>query len=106
MTRGDGGQNLIGDEQGIELGMIRTQELLARNVAARQQRWQRSHERDHQPVPAPSLAHKQTGNGDPGGHPTELRDCHECSGEAPIMKDSSELRHSKTKPRTECRRID
>lgn len=29
MTRGDGGQNLIGYEQGIELGMIRTQELLA-----------------------------------------------------------------------------
>ncbi len=29
ITRGDGGQNLIGDEQGIELGMIRTQELLA-----------------------------------------------------------------------------
>ncbi len=29
LTRGDGGQNLIGDEQGIELGMIRTQELLA-----------------------------------------------------------------------------
>jgi LmbE family N-acetylglucosaminyl deacetylase len=29
MTRGDGGQNLIGDEQGIELGLIRTQELLA-----------------------------------------------------------------------------
>ncbi|MBP6687881.1 MAG: PIG-L family deacetylase [Lacibacter sp.] len=29
MTRGDGGQNLIGNEQGIELGMIRTQELLA-----------------------------------------------------------------------------
>ena len=29
MTRGDGGQNLIGDEQGIELGMIRTQEMLA-----------------------------------------------------------------------------
>ena len=29
MTRGDGGQNLIGEEQGIELGMIRTQELLA-----------------------------------------------------------------------------
>ncbi len=29
MTRGDGGQNLIGDEQGIELGMIRTQELMA-----------------------------------------------------------------------------
>ena len=29
MTRGDGGQNLIGDDQGFELGMIRTQELLA-----------------------------------------------------------------------------
>ncbi len=29
LTRGDGGQNLIGDEQGVELGLIRTQELLA-----------------------------------------------------------------------------
>jgi len=29
LTRGDGGQNLIGKEQGEELGMIRTQELLA-----------------------------------------------------------------------------
>ncbi|MGN6801808.1 MAG: PIG-L family deacetylase [Ginsengibacter sp.] len=29
MTRGDGGQNLIGDEQGSALGLIRTQELLA-----------------------------------------------------------------------------
>ncbi len=29
LTRGDGGQNLVGDEQGIELGLIRTQELLA-----------------------------------------------------------------------------
>ena len=29
LTRGDGGQNLIGPEQGIELGIIRTQELLA-----------------------------------------------------------------------------
>ncbi len=29
LTRGDGGQNLIGDEQGLELGLIRTQELLA-----------------------------------------------------------------------------
>ena len=29
LTRGDGGQNLIGDEQGIALGLIRTQELLA-----------------------------------------------------------------------------
>lgn len=29
LTRGDGGQNLIGTEQGVELGLIRTQELLA-----------------------------------------------------------------------------
>ena len=29
LTRGDGGQNLIGPEQGVELGIIRTQELLA-----------------------------------------------------------------------------
>lgn len=29
LTRGDGGQNLIGDEQGDVLGVIRTQELLA-----------------------------------------------------------------------------
>src|SRR6195952_1350065 len=29
LTRGDGGQNLMGNEQGIELGLIRTQELLA-----------------------------------------------------------------------------
>ncbi|GGH74390.1 LmbE family N-acetylglucosaminyl deacetylase [Filimonas zeae] len=29
LTRGDGGQNLIGNEQGFELGLIRTQELLA-----------------------------------------------------------------------------
>src|SRR5919206_4333609 len=29
LTRGDGGQNLIGDEQGVELGLVRTQELLS-----------------------------------------------------------------------------
>src|SRR6187401_2674169 len=29
LTRGDGGQNLLGDEQGIDLGLIRTQELLS-----------------------------------------------------------------------------
>ena len=28
-NRGEGGQNLIGDEQGVALGLIRTQELLA-----------------------------------------------------------------------------
>lgn len=29
LTRGDGGQNLIGSEKGIDLGIIRTQELIA-----------------------------------------------------------------------------
>jgi LmbE family N-acetylglucosaminyl deacetylase len=29
LTRGEGGQNLIGPEQGVELGVLRTQELLA-----------------------------------------------------------------------------
>src|SRR5271154_1457948 len=29
VTRGEGGQNLIGSEQGAQLGIIRTQELLA-----------------------------------------------------------------------------
>lgn len=29
LTRGEGGQNLIGNEQGIDLGILRTQELLA-----------------------------------------------------------------------------
>lgn len=29
LTRGDGGQNLVGDEQGSDLGLMRTQELLA-----------------------------------------------------------------------------
>jgi LmbE family N-acetylglucosaminyl deacetylase len=32
LTRGDGGQNLIGPEQGIELGMIRTHELVAARI--------------------------------------------------------------------------
>src|SRR5829696_916642 len=29
ITRGDGGQNLIGNEQGIELGFIRTQKIIS-----------------------------------------------------------------------------
>ncbi len=38
ITRGDGGQNLIGKEQGEELGMIRTRELLeARKVDGAEQ---------------------------------------------------------------------
>jgi LmbE family N-acetylglucosaminyl deacetylase len=43
LTRGDGGQNLIGDEQGVELGLIRTQELLAaRNVDGAEQFFSRA----------------------------------------------------------------
>ena len=38
LTRGDGGQNLIGDEQGDLLGVVRTQELLqARNIDGAEQ---------------------------------------------------------------------
>jgi LmbE family N-acetylglucosaminyl deacetylase len=45
LTRGDGGQNLIGDEQGIELGLIRTQELLAaRRVDGAEQYFTRAFE--------------------------------------------------------------
>ena len=45
LTRGDGGQNLIGSEQGIELGMIRTQELLAaRRVDGAEQFFSRAYE--------------------------------------------------------------
>ncbi len=45
MTRGDGGQNLIGSEQGIELGLIRTQELLAaRRIDGAEQFFSRAYE--------------------------------------------------------------
>lgn len=45
LTRGDGGQNLIGDEQGIELGMIRTQELLsARRIDGGEQFFSRAYD--------------------------------------------------------------
>ena len=45
ITRGDGGQNLIGDEQSIELGLIRTQELLAaRRVDGAEQYFTRAYE--------------------------------------------------------------
>lgn len=45
LTRGDGGQNLIGDEQGVELGLIRTEELLAaRNVDGGEQYFTRAYE--------------------------------------------------------------
>jgi len=45
LTRGDGGQNLIGDEQGIDLGLIRTQELLAaRRIDGAEQYFTRAYE--------------------------------------------------------------
>ncbi len=45
LTRGDGGQNLIGSEQGIELGLIRTQELLAaRRIDGAEQYFSRAFE--------------------------------------------------------------
>lgn len=45
ITRGDGGQNLIGDEQGVELGLIRTQELLAaRKIDGGEQFFTRAYE--------------------------------------------------------------
>jgi LmbE family N-acetylglucosaminyl deacetylase len=45
LTRGDGGQNLIGDEQGIDLGLIRTQELLsARRVDGAEQFFTRAYD--------------------------------------------------------------
>ena len=45
LTRGDGGQNLIGSEQGIELGLIRTQELIAaRRIDGAEQFFTRAYE--------------------------------------------------------------
>ena len=45
LTRGDGGQNLIGDEQGIALGLIRTQELLsARRIDGAEQFFTRAYD--------------------------------------------------------------
>jgi LmbE family N-acetylglucosaminyl deacetylase len=45
LTRGDGGQNLIGNEQGIELGLIRTQELLsARRIDGGEQFFSRAYD--------------------------------------------------------------
>jgi len=45
LTRGDGGQNLIGNEQGVELGLIRTQELLsARRIDGGEQFFSRAYD--------------------------------------------------------------
>jgi LmbE family N-acetylglucosaminyl deacetylase len=53
LTRGDGGQNLIGNEQGIELGMIRTQELLsARRIDGAEQFFSRAYDFGYSKNPA------------------------------------------------------
>lgn len=52
MTRGDGGQNLIGEEQGIELGLIRTQELLsARRIDGGEQFFTRAYDFGYSKTP-------------------------------------------------------
>jgi LmbE family N-acetylglucosaminyl deacetylase len=52
LTRGDGGQNLIGDEQGIELGLIRTQELLAaRRIDGAEQYFTRAYDFGYSKTP-------------------------------------------------------
>ena len=56
LTRGDGGQNLIGDEQGIELGLIRTNELLeARKVDGTKQFFSRAYDFGFSKSPAEAL---------------------------------------------------
>lgn len=57
LTRGDGGQNLIGDEQGIDLGLIRTQELLAaRRVDGAEQFFSRAYDFGFCKTPEEALA--------------------------------------------------
>ncbi len=56
ITRGDGGQNLIGDEQGIELGLIRTQELLsARRIDGAEQFFTRAYDFGYSKSPEETL---------------------------------------------------
>lgn len=56
LTRGDGGQNLIGDEQGVELGMIRTYELLAaRKVDGAEQFFTRAYDFGYSKRPEEAL---------------------------------------------------
>jgi LmbE family N-acetylglucosaminyl deacetylase len=57
LTRGDGGQNLIGAEQGPLLGLIRTQELLAaRAVDGAEQMFTRARDFGYSKTPAETLA--------------------------------------------------
>ncbi len=57
ITRGDGGQNLIGEEQGIELGLIRTQELLAaRRIDGAEQFFTRAYDFGYSKTPEETFA--------------------------------------------------
>ena len=52
LTRGDGGQNLIGDEQGLALGLLRTQELLAaRRIDGAEQYFTRAYDFGYSKTP-------------------------------------------------------
>jgi LmbE family N-acetylglucosaminyl deacetylase len=56
ITRGDGGQNLIGDEQGVDLGLIRTQELLtARKIDGAEQFFTRAFDFGYSKDPVETL---------------------------------------------------
>ena len=57
LTRGDGGQNLIGNEQGIDLGLVRTQELLAaRRIDGAEQFFTRAYDFGFSKSPTEALA--------------------------------------------------
>src|SRR3989454_4937113 len=57
ITRGDGGQNLIGSEQGPLLGLIRTQELLAaRRIDGAEQFFTRARDFGYSKTPDETLA--------------------------------------------------
>ncbi|MGZ0655035.1 PIG-L family deacetylase [Coraliomargarita sp. W4R72] len=57
LTRGDGGQNLIGGDLGEKLGLIRTQELLAaRRIDGGQQRFSRAIDFGYSKTPEETLA--------------------------------------------------
>lgn len=56
LTRGDGGQNLIGDEQGVALGLIRTHELLqARGIDRAEQYFTRAYDFGYSKNPEETL---------------------------------------------------
>ncbi|MEL6675145.1 MAG: PIG-L family deacetylase [Bacteroidota bacterium] len=57
LTRGDGGQNLIGEEKGYALGMLRTQELLAaRRIDGGRQMFSRAYDFGYSKTPAETFA--------------------------------------------------